>query len=131
MPERLRKVRRSIVLASAPETPRARRDCGAAWPAALRVRSMRISSDLRGAVVVVDVLGNLVAPRRTLVARFRCSLTRGLRDDGRCAGGCAADADCQQEISAGKFGFLLVHGDPPIRKLRRRYISNSPCTSEI
>src|SRR5204863_588866 len=87
------------------------------WPAALRVSSMRISSDLRGAVVVVDVLGDLVAPRRALVARFRCSITRGLRDDGRCAGGRAADTDCQQEISAGKFGFLLVHGDPPMHGL--------------
>src|SRR5262245_8742169 len=66
MPERLRKVRRSIVLASAPAAARARRDCGAAWVLALRVRSMLVSSDLRGAVVVIDVLGDLIAARRAL-----------------------------------------------------------------
>src|SRR5438067_1981651 len=60
-PERLRNARRSIVAPSTPENPRDKcectaRDCDAALDVALRVNSMALSSDLRGAVVVVDVL---------------------------------------------------------------------------
>src|SRR4051812_1086935 len=110
MPERLRKVRRSIVFATAPVAARARRACGAAWMLALRVRSMRISSDLGGAVVVVHVLGRLITLRRTFVfGLFQRCAVGSLRHDGRCGGGGAADTNCQQEISAGKFGFLLGH----------------------
>src|SRR2546421_231998 len=52
-PERLRKVRRSMVFASTPDNPFARRARGPAVLVALRVSSMTVSSDLGGAVVVV------------------------------------------------------------------------------
>src|SRR6266850_886347 len=79
-PERLRNVRRSIVLTAIAERPRDRRGWATAWLAALRVRSMERSSNLGGAVVVVDVRGLLITTRRALVAR-RCS-----RLCGRCLG---------------------------------------------
>src|SRR3954463_13117050 len=68
-PERLRKVRRSIVFGRAPDTWRASRCRGASSAVALRVSSMAVSSDLGGAVVVVDVLARLIAARGTLVLR--------------------------------------------------------------
>src|SRR5258706_2411245 len=67
-PERLRKVRRSIVLTAIVERPRDRRGWATAWLVALRVRSMERSSNLGGAVVVVDMRGCLIAARRALVA---------------------------------------------------------------
>src|SRR5688572_27333208 len=130
MPERLRKVRRSIVFAMAPAAARARRDCGAAWVLALRVRSMLVSSDLRRAVVVVDVLGDLVAARRALVVLLHVSRLQGVL--GRDCGGArdTGDARGQQEIPSGKFGFLLGHGSSCallrfICKTVPRYLSNS------
>src|SRR2546427_578858 len=73
-PERLRNVRRSIVLTSTPESPRERRPCGAAVLVALRVSSMAVSSDLGRAVVVVHVLALLIAARSTLVFGRRSRL---------------------------------------------------------
>ena len=63
IPERLRNARRSTVRARAPERLRARRDCGATVPDALRVSNMAFSSalDQCRAVVLADVLGQLVA----------------------------------------------------------------------
>src|SRR5690349_9972724 len=111
-PERLRKLRRSIVLARTPERPRARRDWGraaAAAPEALRVRSMRNSSNLGGAVVVVDVLGGVIAARGALVA-VRCRFNRrtGLRHD-RGSSRCASGSDGQEEVTPGKALGSLVH----------------------
>src|SRR3989440_8897764 len=72
MPERLRNVSRSIVLASTPDNPRDIRELNArgssaALAVALRVSSMALSSDLGGAVVVGDVRARLITARRTLV----------------------------------------------------------------
>src|SRR5437764_826373 len=68
-PKSLRKVRRSIVFGCAPDTWRASRCRGASSAVALRVSSISVSSDLGGAVVVVDVLARLIAARGTLVLR--------------------------------------------------------------
>src|SRR2546423_7444615 len=102
MPERLRKARRSIVFVCVPETARASRCRGASWAVAWRVSSMSVSSDLGGAVVVVDVLARLIAARGTLVLR-------GSRfDGGRFArhhpggGGRTACAPRQQKNASGK-----------------------------
>src|SRR5262245_60692756 len=110
MPERLRKLRRSIVPASAPDNPRASRFCGAALEVAFRVSSMRVSSDLRSAVVVIHVLAGLIALRRALVfACLCCGRIAAVAGDHRRRGCGAAGADSQKEIAAGKFGFLLGH----------------------
>src|SRR5258708_3792026 len=59
------------------------------------------SSDLRGAVVVVDVLARVIAACRTLVRVFRGLDRSGLaRHDHRSAGG-ATGAHCQEEVSTG------------------------------
>src|SRR4029079_3666610 len=110
IPERFRKVRRSIVFARALVAASDRRDCGAALLLALRVRSMRTSSDLRGAVVVGDVLGGLIGLRGALVLRILPGVGGTFRDDCRRGGCSAAHANGHQEISAGKFGFLVGHG---------------------
>src|SRR6185436_20826700 len=66
--------------------------------------------DLRGAVVVVDVLGRVIAARRTFAfAAFRDG--RLLLGHDRRSGRGTAGAHRQQEIPSGKFGFLLGHGD--------------------
>ena len=85
-PERLRKVRRSMVFASTPGTWRARREWEAAAAVAFLVSSMAGSSDLRGAVVVVDVLARLVAARRALVLGDRRGLLAGGSRGNDCPG---------------------------------------------
>src|SRR5216110_1679463 len=64
--ERFRNARRSIVFASTDCSPLARRGWTAALLVAFLVNSMAGSSDLRGAVVVIDVRAFLVPLRRTL-----------------------------------------------------------------
>src|SRR2546425_3010152 len=113
-PERLRNVRRSIVLTSTPESPRERRPCGAAVLVALRVISMAVSSDLGRAVVVVHVLALLVAARSTLIVGRRSGL--GGRRLGRhdCRGSCrAAGAKGQQEIASRETIAAVAHETPP------------------
>src|SRR5258708_3358811 len=101
-PEPFRNVRRSMIFAGTPETPRESRPCGAAWLLALRVNSMGRSSDLGGAVVVADVLARLVAARRALIARSRSRLggRRFARHD-RGGGGDTASTRRQQEVTSG------------------------------
>src|SRR3954468_14005008 len=99
-PERLRKVRRSIVLMAMLDRPRDRRGCPTAWLVALRVRSMACSSNLGGAVIVGGVRGFLITARRALVVRRRCGLCRrrlGCNDRG--GSRCAAGAQGQEEIT--------------------------------
>src|SRR5512144_1892587 len=60
-PERLRKLRRSMVLARTLDRPFDRRDWGATLPFAFLVSRMARLLDLGGAVVVADVLAHLVA----------------------------------------------------------------------
>src|SRR5690606_2532932 len=109
-PERFRNVRRSIVFASTPDNPRARRDCGAAAAPAFLVSSMACLLDLCGPVVVVDVLADLVAARGALAATGRWLLrgTGALRRDG-CGGRGASGADGQKEISPGETPGALLH----------------------
>src|SRR5258706_7779269 len=89
MPERLRKVRRSIVLARTPFSPCERRDCGATLPFAFLVSSMARLLDLGGAVVVLDVLADLVAAGRALVLAGGRRGRRFLAHDRRCSRGAA------------------------------------------
>src|SRR5512135_1223043 len=70
-PDRLRNVRRSIVLARTPDTLRARRGWATAVAADFLVSSMAPSSNLGGAVVVIDVLRGLVAAGRALAGTGR------------------------------------------------------------
>src|SRR5205823_3682430 len=109
-PVRLRKVRRSIVLASTPDNPRARRGCGAALLVALRVNSMAVSSDLGRAVVVAHVLARLIAARCTLVVRCRSRLGgwRLTRHD-RGGGGDSASPGSQKEVTTGQSLRALAH----------------------
>src|SRR3954469_11611302 len=111
-PERLRKARRSSVFTGMADSPRARRAEATASPVALRVSSMSSSSDLGGAVVVVDVRAGLVAARRTLVLRFGGRNRRGtLGDDGRRCGD-TTGARCKQEVTSRKLLRALVHLSP-------------------
>src|SRR5688572_18593039 len=102
MPERFRNVRRSIVRPRRPATGRVRRSC-AREPApasfALRVSSIAASSDLGGAVVVADVLGELIALLGLHALVLRGVLRARLCDDGRDAGRTACTC-CEQEIPA-------------------------------
>src|SRR5581483_8099481 len=107
-----RKARRSIVFASAPERPRARRarDCEAAPEPAFLVSCMGTSSDLRGEVVVVHVRGRLVAARRALaLIGYRRPGRRRIFHYDR-GGGHAAGAYRQEEITARKMVRPLDHG---------------------
>src|SRR6185436_1779721 len=83
MPERLRKVRRSMVLARTPFSPCARRDCPATLAFAFFVSSMvpLLTDDLGGAVVVLDVRADLVTAGRALVLRIRHFGRRVFRDE--------------------------------------------------
>src|SRR3954471_10318055 len=111
-PERLRNVRRSIVLAPTLDTARASRARGASWVVALRVSSMAVSSDLGGAVVVVHVLARLVAARRTLVVgRNGLRGGRFRRHDGG-GGGCATRAQRKQKIAPRELLRALTHERP-------------------
>src|SRR2546426_826665 len=106
-PERLRKVRRSMVFARPACNPLARRGSAAAL-ADFLVSSMATSSDLRGAVVVAYVLAGLVAARRTLFIFPLGIRTRILCHEGRRRGG-AAGAYGQQEIATGEALGALGH----------------------
>src|SRR5678815_509279 len=114
-PERLRNARRSMIFSGMEASPRDRRGWATAWLVALRVRSMVCSSNLGGAVVVVDVRAGLVAARRTLVLAGGRWSGRGVLRHDRGRGRGAAGAHRQQEISAGKPGLLFSHLTPPRR----------------
>jgi hypothetical protein len=76
-----------------PGEARLRRGSGRICPVDFLVNSMAGSSDLRGAVVVVDVLARLVAARGTLVFAVRIRLDRrGFRGDDRGGGSRSAGA---------------------------------------
>src|SRR5258708_37209 len=109
-PERRRNVRRSIVLASARCNPLARRDCTPVPVADFLVSSMATSSDLRGAVVVADVLARLVAARRTLVLVLTRLDRGGFRCHDRGGGGRSAGAHGEKEITAGQTLGTVAHG---------------------
>src|SRR3979490_1280674 len=81
------------------------------WTTALAdflVSGMATSSDLRGAVVVADVLAGLVAARRALFVFPRRIGTRILCHEGRRRGG-AAGAHGQQEVAPGEAPDALGH----------------------
>src|SRR5438093_11388254 len=96
-----------MVFASPACNPLARRG-SAAVLADFLVSSMATSSDLRGAVVVADVLAGLVAARRTLFIFPLGIGTRILCHEGRRRGG-AAGAHGQQEIAPGETPGALGH----------------------
>src|SRR5688572_23806826 len=115
IPERLRKPLRSIVLGcSAGRAPASRR-CGAAAEFTFRVSSMSVSSDLRGAVVVVDVLRSLIAAGCPFLAvaggmrHLRGVLRRDRRGRGRPAG-----ASREKKLASGKPLGALGHGHAPL-----------------
>src|ERR1700682_4737291 len=117
-PERLRNVRRSMVFASTPESPRDRRVWGTASLVALRVSSMWGSSNLGSAVVVVHVLGGLIAARSTLVVGRRNRLAgRRFRRHDRGRTGCATRTESQQEIAAGETLAAIAHWKNPLRRV--------------
>src|SRR3954462_3907373 len=89
IPERLRNVRRSIVRPSIVETGRVKRLCATAAPVDLRV-NMASSSDLGSAIVVADVLAQLIAlagPGAGVLCGRRTDFF--FSDDG-CRGCCSA-----------------------------------------
>src|SRR5688572_16443461 len=100
MPERCRKVRRSIVLPRLPETERASRPCAAETAVDFLVSSMGALSDFGGFVVLADVLGQLVALRPADGFGF---LGLGLRTFGsdRGSGGGTTGTNSKQELAAG------------------------------
>src|SRR5688572_18457387 len=109
IPERFRNVRRSIVFAITPASPRARRDGEVTLAFAVLVSSIAFSSDFRRAVVIAD-MRRLAIPRG---GAFRVSISCGtllrtLRGD-RCCSRDAPCADRQQKISAGEDRFFLTH----------------------
>src|SRR5688500_1768267 len=107
-PERCRNVRRSMVRPSIPETGRVSRLCAPETVADFLVSSMAVPSDFGGAVVLADVLGELVAlgagSRRGFL-RLWLRLRGGNGRDGRDATG----TDSQQEIAAGQLGCWSFH----------------------
>src|SRR5687768_2888780 len=100
MPERLRNVRRSMVLPSMPDTERVkRRGGGLSVLDALRVSIGKPLSDPGRAVVVADVLGQLIATLRLAVlVRDGSSLRMLLEDQGR-RGRCRASR-CREKEAA-------------------------------
>src|SRR5438094_7570567 len=96
-----------MVFASPACNPLARRGSAAAL-ADFLVSSMATSSDLRGAVVVADVLARLVAARRRTFVLFQHPRTGFLGHDGG-RGRRAAGAHGQQEIAPGEAPGALGH----------------------
>src|SRR6185369_5448640 len=119
-PERLRKVRRSMVaartLAAVAETT-AGAAAGRGEDFAFLVSMVRSRSDPRRAVVIADMGDFGVAPRLFLIAdrsddRLGSVLAKPRGHDGDGTG--TADSGGQQEAAALEvFWFVVVHGSPP------------------
>src|SRR5262245_24153914 len=118
-PERLRNARRSTVRASAPDRLRARRDCGAAVPADFLVSNMALPPlDQRAAVVLADVLGELVAMTRLGLLRACCRCFGHVLRSDRGDRGAAPGADGDQEASAARFLAGVLHDELLVASVR-------------
>src|SRR5687768_1202665 len=100
MPERLRNVRRSMVLPSMPETERVRRrGAGLSMPEALRVSIGKPLSDPGRTVVVSDVLSQLIAALRLAVLVRDGSKLRMLPDE-KGSRSCCGAGRCREKETA-------------------------------
>src|SRR5207302_11144668 len=97
-----------MVFARPARNPLARRGSAAAL-ADFLVSSMASSSDLRGAVVVADVLAGLVAARSTFALIFSHHIRTGFLGHDGGSGRRAAGAYAQQEVAPGQAPGALGH----------------------
>jgi len=108
-PERIKKVRRSIVLPSMPAALRERRLGAEDTLADFLVSNMALSSDFGGVVVLADVFRDVIALRSAHDLGLFGLTLRALASDDRGGGRYAPGTGNQQEITAGKFAIRTVH----------------------